>query len=269
MTHAALGANGTVSSFVTDGVADVAFGHPKSNSLPASVLAALAAEITALGARADVLAIVLRSYGAGAFCAGASFDELAAIRDEAVGKEFFMGFARVILAMTRCPKAIVARVHGKVVGGGVGVVAASDYAIATQNASLRLSELAVGIGPFVVGPAIEHKIGPGAFAPMAIDADWRDAHWGERHGLYARVVDSVDALDREVKTFATTLAKANPDAVARIKRITWEGTEDWPRLLEERASMSGTLVLSSYTRDAIAAFSATSSPKRTTDRRSE
>jgi len=252
--HAPLAAEGTVSTVVADRIADVSFGHPKSNSLPASVLRALAQEITAVGARDDVNVILLRSYGTSAFCAGASFDELAAITDAAAGKEFFMGFARVILAMTRCPKPIVTRVHGKVVGGGVGVVAASDYAIAAERASLRLSELAVGIGPFVVGPVIEHKIGPGAFAPMAIDADWRDATWGERHGLYAQVVDSVDTLDTAVTTFATRLAAANPGAVERIKRITWEGTDHWPRLLEERAVMSGTLVLSDYTRQAIEEF---------------
>jgi methylglutaconyl-CoA hydratase len=200
--------------------------------------------------------VVLRSYGTSAFCAGASFDELVAIEDRAAGKEFFMGFARVIIAMTRCPKPIVTRVHGKVVGGGVGVVAASDYAIATDKASLRLSELAVGIGPFVVGPVIEHKIGPGAFSAMAIDADWRDAAWGERHGLYAKIADNATALDENVDVFATKLAAANPDAVARIKRITWAGTDGWPQLLEERAAMSGTLVLSDYTRSAIAAFNA-------------
>jgi methylglutaconyl-CoA hydratase len=254
MAHAELGPNGTVSSFVEEGIADVAFGHPKSNSLPASVLRALAEEITAIGKRDDVRVIVLRSYGTSAFCAGASFDELVAIDDRTAGKEFFMGFARVIIAMTRCPKTIVTRVHGKVVGGGVGVVAASDYAIATEKAALRLSELAVGIGPFVVGPVIEHKIGPGAFSAMAIDADWRDASWGERHGLYARLVENVDALDSSVPAFAKQLAQSNPDALARIKKITLEGTEHWPRLLEERAAMSGELVLSDYTRRAIQKF---------------
>jgi methylglutaconyl-CoA hydratase len=243
-----------VSSFVADGIADVSFGHPKSNSLPASVLRDLAAEITALGARDDVRVVLLRSYGTSAFCAGASFDELTAIRDAASGKEFFLGFARVILAMTRCPKPIVTRVHGKVVGGGVGVVAASDYAIATDKAALRLSELAVGIGPFVVGPVIVHKIGAGAFGAMAIDADWRDAQWGAQHGLYAKVVDSVAALDEATQSLARTLAAANPAAVARIKAITWAGTETWPQILEERAVMSGTLVLSDYTRNAISAF---------------
>jgi methylglutaconyl-CoA hydratase len=252
--HTPLADSGTVSSFVADGIADVSFGHPKSNSLPASVLSALAEQISALGARGDVRVVVLRSYGTGAFCAGASFDELAAIRDAAAGKEFFMGFARVILAMTRCPKPIITRVHGKVVGGGVGVVAASDYAMATDKAALRLSELAVGIGPFVVGPVIEHKIGAGAFGPMAIDADWRDAAWGERHGLYARMFDTIDALDAAIDVFARKLADANPDAVARIKAITWAGRDNWPRLLEERAAMSGTLVLSDYTRNAIAGF---------------
>jgi methylglutaconyl-CoA hydratase len=167
-----------------------------------------------------------------------------------------MGFARVILAMTQSPKPIVTRVHGKVVGGGVGIVAASDYAMAVEKASLRLSELAIGIGPFVVGPVIEHKTGRAAFGAMAIDADWRDAQWGERHGLYARLFPTVDALDAGVDAFARQLAAANPDAVGRIKRITWSGIETWPRLLEERAALSGALVLSDYTRNALAAFAA-------------
>jgi methylglutaconyl-CoA hydratase len=202
---------------------------------------------------------VRRSYGTGAFCAGASFDELTSLTDSVAGKEFFIGFARVILAMTQCPKPIVTRVQGKVVGGGVGIVAASDYVIALETGSLRLSELAIGIGPFVVGPVIEHKIGPGAFGQMALDAAWRDAQWGERHGLYARLVSKSAELDEATDIFARALAASNPDAVARIKRITWTDTEKWPRLLEERAAMSGTLVLSDYTRRAIAAFAARAS----------
>jgi methylglutaconyl-CoA hydratase len=258
-THDSLAASGSVSSYVADGIADICFGHPKSNSLPASVLSALAGEVRAAGQREDVRVIVLRSYGTGAFCAGASFDELSSLTDSVAGKEFFMGFARVILAMTQCPKPIVTRVQGKVVGGGVGIVAASDYVFALETASLRLSELAIGIGPFVVGPVIEHKIGSGAFGQMALDAAWRDAQWGERHGLYARVASKSAELDEATDNFARALAASNPDAVARIKRITWTDTEKWPRLLEERAAMSGTLVLSDYTRRAIAAFAARAS----------
>ena len=253
-SHSPLAATGSVSSFVEDGVADVCFGHPKSNSLPSTVLRGLADEITAVGLRDDVRVVILRSYGAGAFCAGASFDELSSIRDRAAGKEFFLGFARVILAMTRCAKPIVTRVHGKTVGGGVGVVAASDYAIATENAALRLSELAVGIGPFVVGPAIERKVGTGAFAAMALDADWRDAAWGERHGLYSQLVATPTDLDEAVAKTARVLSQANPAAAQRIKEIAWSGTEHWPTLLDQRAEMSGTLVLSDYTRAAIAKF---------------
>lgn len=249
--HAPLAPGGTVSSYVADGIADVCFGHPKSNSLPSTVLRALAEELTAFGARDDVRVITLRSYGAGAFCAGASFTELSAIQDAASGKTFFLGFARVILAMTRCPKPIVTRVQGKVVGGGVGIVAASDYAFAGGQASLRLSELAIGIGPFVVGPVIERRVGPGAFEAMALDAAWRDARWAERHGLYATVVDDLASLDGATSQFAATLATMNPDAVSRIKQIAWAGTDDWPRLLDERAAMSGSLVLSEFARRAI------------------
>jgi methylglutaconyl-CoA hydratase len=254
--HPPIDPAGSVSALVADGIADVCFGHPKSNSLPASVLRSLANEIRQLGERPDVRVIVLRSYGLGAFCAGASFDELVAIRDAAGGKEFFMGFARVILAMTRCRVPIVTRVHGKVVGGGVGIVAASDYALATETASLRLSELAVGIGPFVVGPAIERKAGAGALSAMALDADWRSATWGNQHGLYSRVMENLNALDSGVASFAQRLAKSNPEATALIKRATWAGTDDWPTLLEERAATSGRLVLSEFTKQAIAAFSA-------------
>lgn len=250
-THAPLAVGGTVSSYVSDGVADVCFGHPKSNSLPSNVLRTLAEEITGAGRRDDVRVITLRSYGAAAFCAGASFTELSAIEDAASGKEFFLGFARVILAMTRCPKPIVTRVQGKVVGGGVGIVAASDYAIAAGQASLRLSELAIGIGPFVVGPVIERRVGSGAFEAMALDAGWRDAQWAERHGLYARVLDDLTLLDETTSQFATTLATMNPDAVSHIKQIAWSSTEHWNSLLDERAAMSGSLVLSEFARKAI------------------
>lgn len=251
--HEPLAAAGSVSSRVADGIADVCFGHPKSNSLPASVLRDLAAAITTAATQSDVRAIVVRSYGTGAFCAGASFDELSSIRDAVQGKEFFMGFARVIGAMIDASKPIVVRVHGKAVGGGVGIVAAADYAIATGNASVRLSELAVGIGPFVVGPAIERKIGTGSFGAMAIDAEWRDAAWAERHGLYAKIVDDVTALDAEVDRRAAMLAAANPEAVAEIKRAVWGGREEW-EVLERRAETSGRLVLSEFTRRALGEF---------------
>ncbi|HEY2379332.1 MAG TPA: enoyl-CoA hydratase/isomerase family protein [Gemmatimonadaceae bacterium] len=249
-------ADGEVDVAITDAIATVRFTHPKGNSLPAALLARLASEIHRLGTQNEVRVIVLRSgdTGGSPFCAGASFDELRSIRDAAGGKEFFMGFARVILAMTRCPKVIIARVHGKTVGGGVGLVAAADYAMAVESASIRLSELAVGIGPFVVGPVIQKKIGLGGFGAMAIDADWRTARWAEEFGLYAKVFDSVNALDSGLDSFARKLARSNPQALAQLKAIFWQGTDDWDRLLESRAEMSGTLVLSDFTRNAIAAF---------------
>lgn len=247
-------AAGEVTVLVTDGIATVSFHHPKGNSLPAPLLRELAAEIARVGTMSEAHVVVLRSGGEGPFCAGASFDELKAIADERAGQDFFMGFARVILAMTRCPKPIVTRVHGKVAGGGVGLVAASDYVLATETASLRLSELAVGIGPFVVGPAIQRRIGPAAFAAMALDAEWRDPRWAERHGLYAQIFDSTHAMDSGLEVFIHRLARANPAALAQLKQIFWEDVGHWETLLAERAAMSGRLVLSDFTRDAIAAF---------------
>jgi len=242
--------SGTVAVTVADGMGTITFHHPKSNSLPGSLLAQLAAEVTRLGADDAVRVILLQSEGK-AFCGGASFDELKAITTVEEGTRFFSGFKHLIMAMVGAPKFVVTRVHGKAVGGGVGVVAASDYCLAVEGASLRLSELAVGIGPFVVGPVIERKIGLGAFSAMAVDADWRDAAWGERHGLYAHVSPDVTALDVSVAALCGQLAASNPEAMSRLKRVFWKGTEHWPQLLADRAAMSGTLVLSEYTRSAI------------------
>jgi methylglutaconyl-CoA hydratase len=244
---------GSVSSSVADGIATLSFSHPKGNSLPGALLARLAEEVTALGKHPDVVVIVLRSEGTGPFCAGASFQELQAITTIEQGKKFFSGFARLIIAMTRCPRFIIARVHGKAVGGGVGVCAAADYAYATPHSSVKLSELAVGIGPFVVGPVIERKVGLAAFSSLAVNAtEWRSAEWAHAHGLYAELRDSVEELDEAVGELAGRLALSNPDAMARMKKIFWAGTEHWDTLLAERAEMSGTLVLSEFARKAIA-----------------
>jgi len=251
---AAVGAAGEVTLNLRDGIATVTFGHPKGNAMPGALLRMLAERISEAGAEPAARVIVLRSGGTGPFCAGASFDELAAIESADQGKEFFAGFARVILAMIRAPKFIVTRVHGKVAGGGVGLVAASDFSCAVGAASAKLSELAVGIGPFVVGPAIERKIGLAAFSAMAVDADWRDAEWCERHGLYSRVYSDPSALDVGIDTLAETLAKSNLEAMVQLKRVFWAGIQDWDLLLTERAELSGRMVLSEFTRRAISGF---------------
>lgn len=247
-------AGGDVTVTLSDGIGTIAFGHPKGNSMPAALLRRLAEAITWVGRDPAARVIVLRSTGTGPFCAGASFDELIAIADEQAGEEFFSGFARVILAMIRAPKFVLVRVHGRVAGGGVGIAAAGDYTYAVRGASAKLSELAVGIGPFVVGPVIERRIGGGPYAAMSVDADWRDAAWGERHGLYARVCDDVASMDGGLNGLAGTLAGSNPDAMTEMKRVFWAGTEHWDSLLGERARISGRLVLSEFTRSAIAKF---------------
>jgi methylglutaconyl-CoA hydratase len=249
-------AAGTLQVQVAEGIASIDFQTPKGNSLPGSMLAGLAQQITTLGQQPDVRVIVLRSGGTGPFCAGASFDELIAIEDEAGGREFFSGFSRVILAMIRAPKFVLTRVHGKAAGGAVGLIAASDFSFAVRSASAKLSELAIGIGPFVVGPVIEKKIGLAAYGAMAVDADWRDATWCERHGLYARLFDTVDEMDGSLDALARTLAASNPDAMSALKRVFWTGTEQWDSLLAERAGMSGRMVLSDFTRNAIGNFRA-------------
>jgi methylglutaconyl-CoA hydratase len=246
---------GTVSTNIENGIATVEFFHPLSNSLPGKLLAELATTITELGQNNDVTVIVLKSAGERAFCAGASFDELISIKDLDTGKVFFSGFANVINACRKCPKLIIGRVQGKAVGGGVGMASAVDYCFATKFAAVKLSELAVGIGPFVVGPAVERKVGTSAMSQMAINAtEWYPAEWAREKGLYTDIYDSAEEMDTAIATLAGKLANSNPEAMALLKKIFWEGTEHWDQLLAERAAMSGKLVLSEFTVNAINAF---------------
>jgi enoyl-CoA hydratase/carnithine racemase len=247
---------GNVTFEINDkGIATIEFFHPMSNSLPGKVLNKLANTITELGNKENVKVIILKSAGDRAFCAGASFDELISIEDFETGKVFFSGFANVINAARKCPKFIIGRVQGKAVGGGVGMASAVDYCYATKFAAVKLSELAVGIGPFVVGPAVERKIGTSAMSMLAINAtEWYPAEWAKEKSLYAEIFDSIEAMDEAIEVLANKLAQSNPEAMSMLKKVFWEGTEHWDTLLSERAAMSGKLVLSDFTRNAINAF---------------
>lgn len=246
---------GSVSTEVKGGIAAITFEHPAHNSLPGGLLAQLAGALTEAGQDDAVKVIVLQSTGERTFCAGASFDELISIKDFETGKRFFMGFANVINAMRRCPKFIIGRVQGKAVGGGVGLCAATDYCIATKWASVKLSELAIGIGPFVVGPAVERKMGKAAMTHLAVNAtEWQTAQWAQQRGLFNEVFDTAKQMDAYIAHLAEKLAASNPEAMRLLKKVFWEGTENWDTLLEERAAMSGRLVLSDFTVKAIEQF---------------
>ncbi|NBX39324.1 MAG: enoyl-CoA hydratase/isomerase family protein [Flavobacteriia bacterium] len=248
---------GWVKFHIEGGVGTLEFGHPQSNSLPSSVLQSLADQITAADQEAAVRVIVLKSSGEKTFCAGASFDELCNIQNEAEGLRFFSGFAKVINACRTSEKLIIGRVQGKAVGGGVGLAAATDYCFASTKADVKLSELAVGIGPFVVGPAVERKIGLSAMSELAINAtEWRSADWAKTKGLYTEIYETMEEMDNAVDTLAHRLAASNPEAMKALKQIFWKGTDHWDQLLLERAGISGNLVLSAFTRKAIASFKA-------------
>jgi len=240
---------------IQDNIATIEFFHPEQNSLPGNILAELAKTITEVGNNDDVKVIVLQSGGDRTFCAGASFRELIAIDDAATGKVFFSGFANVINAMRKCPKFIIGRIQGKTVGGGVGIAAATDYCFATKFAAIKLSELNVGIGPFVVSPAIERKMGVSATSQIAIDANtFYEAEWARAKGLYAEVFESIEEMDAKVASFAKHLCTYNPEAMEEIKKIFWKGTDDWDELLSQRASISGRLVLSEFTKRTLEKF---------------
>jgi methylglutaconyl-CoA hydratase len=246
---------GYVKSHIEHGINTIEFFHPQSNSLPAKLLEELAREIHFAGTHDETKVIILKSAGEKSFCAGASFDELAAIRNESEGFLFFNGFDSVISSMRRCHKLIIARIQGKCVGGGVGIAAAADYAIAVDGADVKLSELAMGIGPFVVGPAVERKIGVAAFSALAIDASmWRNSEWAKRKGLYAEVHENIENMDESVNRLANQLSHYSAKAMAELKKVLWRGTEHWDELLKERAAISGKLVTSDFTKEAIRKF---------------
>lgn len=247
--------NGNLDISVKNNIATIEFFHPQSNSLPGKLLRKLAKTIVEAGNRSDIHVLVLKSRGDRAFCAGASFDELVSIDDRTGGLAFFNGFALVINAMRKCPKFIIGRIQGKAVGGGVGLAASVDFALATQYASVKLSELAIGIGPFVVGPAVERKLGLAAMSELAINAtEWKDAKWAKEKGLYQETYDSIEDLDVEVAKLAQKLALFNPEAMKELKKTFWQGCDHWDKLLEERAAISGRLVLSDFTKNAIQKF---------------
>lgn len=244
-----------VKMVVEDGVGTIEFFHPQSNSLPGALLSKLADTVTEAGKDDSIKVVLIKSGGDRAFCAGASFDELIAIDSKEEGLAFFSGFAKVINAMRECPKFIIGRVQGKTVGGGVGVASAMDYCFATKHASVKLSELAVGIGPFVVGPAVERKVGLAGFSELALNAtEWKTAQWANERGLFSEVFDDAEQMDAGIEELLNRVKKFNPEAMQEMKQIFWAGTEHWTDLLAERAAVSGRLVLSDFTRNAINKF---------------
>ena len=247
--------NGSLYTQIENTIATIEFGHPASNSFPSELLERLANEFNKLSINTAVSIIVLKSEGKKAFCAGASFDELIAIDNEEEGKRFFSGFANVINAMRKCSKIIIGRVQGKTVGGGLGLSSACDYVLATEASAVKLSELSIGIGPFVIAPAVKRKMGLSGLAELSLDATaWKNAYWAKEKGLYAKVFEDIQELDKELAFFTEKLASYNPEALKEMKKALWLGTENWDSLLLENAEVSGKLVLSDFTKKALEKF---------------
>ena len=235
--------NGFVTSEIKNNIAEITFGTPKSNSLPGEILELLAKNILECGKDENVKAILLKSAGEKSFCAGASFDELLEIEELETSKKFFGGFAKVLNAMRNCGKLVVVRVQGKTTGGGVGIACAADYCFATKDSALALTELNLGIGPFVIGPFVERKIGKSAYSAMSIDADFRNAEWCEKHDIYQNVSENISEMDQQIDGFLKKLSTRSYDALALIKIVSWEGTEHFEQLMPERILMSARLIL--------------------------
>ena len=246
---------GSLFTTIKNNIATITFGHPASNSFPSELLERLTNELISVGRNSSVAIIILKSQGEKAFCAGASFDELMAISNLKEGTQFFLGFANVINAMRTCEKLIIGCLQGKTVGGGVGLAAACDYVLATKQAAIKLSEFTIGIGPFVIEPAVKRKIGVSGVAELTLDAtSWKTAYWAKEKGLYAKVFETINELDAALETLSLQLASYNPDALLKMKKTLWQGTENWNTLLAERAAVSGELVVSEFTKKALQKF---------------
>lgn len=246
---------GSLFTTIKNNIATITFGHPASNSFPSELLERLTNELISVGRNSSVAIIILKSQGEKAFCAGASFDELMAISNLKEGTQFFLGFANVINAMRTCEKLIIGCLQGKTVGGGVGLAAACDYVLATKQAAIKLSEFTIGIGPFVIEPAVKRKIGVSGVAELTLDAtSWKTAYWAKEKGLYAKVFETMNELDAALETLSLQLASYNPDALLKMKKTLWQGTENWNTLLAERAVVSGELVVSEFTKKALQKF---------------
>lgn len=246
---------GSLFTTIRNNIATITFGHPASNSFPSELLERLTNELISVGKNSSVAIIILKSQGEKAFCAGASFDELMAISNLKEGTQFFLGFANVINAMRTCEKLIIGCLQGKTVGGGVGLAAACDYVLATNQAAIKLSEFTIGIGPFVIEPAVKRKIGVSGVAELTLDAtSWKTAYWAKDKGLYAKVFETMNELDAALETLSLQLASYNPEALLKMKKTLWQGTENWNTLLAERAAVSGELVVSEFTKKALQKF---------------
>jgi len=247
--------NGSLYTHIQNKIATIEFGHPASNSFPSELLSRLTTSLNELSINNEVHVIILKSEGEKAFCAGASFNELVEVSNFEEGKQFFLGFANVINAMRNCSKLIIGRIQGKAVGGGVGLAAACDYCFATEQASIKLSEFTIGIGPFVIEPAVKRKMGLAALIELTLDAtSWQNAYWAKEKGLYAKVFDTINELDVEVENFANKLSSYNVEALKEMKTVLWTGTDNWDILLDARAEVSGKLVLSDFTKKALQKF---------------
>ncbi len=244
--------SGSIFTHIDHNIATVTFSHPKSNSFPSELLQKLIDTFNRLSIDDSVKVIILQSEGTKAFCAGASFDELLAVNDAESGKAFFSGFANLINAMRKCSKLIIGRIHGKSVGGGVGIAAACDYCFATEASDIKLSELTIGIGPFVIAPALERKMGVSALSELSLEAkSWKTAYWAEKKGLFNTVFENTRDLDNGIDILTLQLSQYNPEALLEMKKMFWEGTEHWDELLIQRAEISGKLVLSDFTKEAL------------------
>lgn len=234
---------------ITHNIATISFYSIKSNSFTSIMLHELSQLLDEVSKNETINVVILKSEGEKTFCAGASFDELLQVENEEDASLFFSGFAKVILAMKNCKIPIITRVQGNAVGGGVGIIAASDYAFSLNNCKVKLSELSLGFGPFVIEPAVSRKIGIIAMQNISYNpVEWKNIQWARENNLFQETFETIELMDEKIEIFVNQLSNYSRDALVELKKVFWNNTEHWDKLLYERAAISGKLALSSYTK---------------------
>ena len=204
-----------------DGVVFVTINRPqKKNAFNAAVVAALYEAFETLQGADHVRVVFIRGAG-GTFCAGA---DLAWMRDaadwsEGDNRDDAMGLAKMLKALHDVPALTVALVEGAAMGGGAGIVAACDMAVAVKGAKFAFSEVKLGLIPATIAPYVIEAVGPRTARALFATAELFDADRAQDHGLVSQVLASADGIDGFVRTLSDAMKACAPGAVGDAKRL--------------------------------------------------
>ena len=208
------------------------------NAFDAELIATLISALDRLGADPDIRVVVLEGAGA-SFSAGADLNWMRgmAAASEAANRDDALALARLMRTLDTLPKPTIARVHGPAFGGGVGLVACCDIAVAANEAKFGLTESKLGLLPAVISPYVIAAIGSRHARRYFASAEIFDAAEAHRIGLLHEIV-ATDRLDAAIGRHIALLLKAGPVASASAKRLVAEAARQTDRVALDAANAS-------------------------------